>query len=571
MENISHNNLPPLSSNKDSSIPKPSPWFLRPFTQIPKYGWITILVGLLLIFTIFMIREIQHPQIFKLKAHENTLTLSIHPASTTLDNDRAYQIWMRTEQPVAFLNFTVTFDPRLVMLVKDIQLANASFLKLTKVTPASQANATGELTITSGFTPPVYGDVQGSYYEWYRQYGSETHHTGIDFGCPCGTIVKASADGTIILATDQWGEYGGSSVFIDHGLSVGDEHVYTFYTHLSSFTVENGQEVKKGDVIGFVGFAGTGCHLHWGISNKPPEEFLFDEEHAQDQPDHRGWINPENPPRGTFQIAELHMRSKTFEQGVMTNLSFAIPGMQIIGMDGFPFGAVLKQAAVVVNPTPTPTPTPLITPSQTTEPIQPNIETMEKVMSSFPAPSTDCAPVNGTIQYSPWTPCSKTCGGGVQTRIATCVNASCGGTCTEEPVIIQPCNQQDCQTTITIVAAGSPCQGAYPTMKLLIDNEVVATWHEVKGNPWLRQFSHYVYQTDRSISPKQIRVQFVNDCHKSFLEDRNLRVDKIMINGVSYETEDRETYSTGTQNSQGECKSGSPESEWLHCSGYFQY
>lgn len=554
--------------------PPPDPWLIRPFKRIPKQVWTFLLVGFFLLINILVAREIQNPQIFKLKANQNKITISVQPANTILDGDTPYQLWMTADQPVAFMNIALSFDPNIIRLTENIKLANASLLKLVKATTLDEANKTGKIILTTGFEPPVFGNIQGSYYEWYRQYGSETHHTGVDFGVPCGTIVKASADGTVVLAKDQWGFFGGSSVFIDHGPSVGDEHVYTFYTHLSSLAVVPGQQVKKGDVLGFVGYAGTGCHLHWGISNKPPELFINDEEHAQDQPDHLGWINPENPPKGTYEIAELHFAPNTQNQEKTTHISFTIPDLQITGLDNFPFGAVLKQATILVNPIPTPLPISLM-PTPTLQESSSSAQEIASSFSTVPEPSAtptpSCAPVNGTIQYTPWTPCSKLCGGGVQTRIAECIDASCGGVCPEDAVVTQVCNEQDCQTTITIVAAGTSCEGVYPTMQLLIDNEVVSTWNNVQGNPYLRQFSHYVYQTDRSVMPNQIRVQFVNDCHKSLLEDRNLRVDKIMINSVSYETEDIDTYSTGTLDSQGGCKPGIRESEWLHCTGYFQY
>ena len=54
----------------------------------------------------------------------------------------------------------------------------------------------------------------------------------------------------------------GNAVIIDHGLGV-----HSGYYHLSEISVQEGQQVKKGDVVGKVGDTGlaTGPHLHWEI------------------------------------------------------------------------------------------------------------------------------------------------------------------------------------------------------------------------------------------------------------------------------------------------------------------
>lgn len=91
-------------------------------------------------------------------------------------------------------------------------------------------------------------------------------HTGVDFGTPIGTPIKASMDGIVtgVGNTDlvrtcySYGKW----IFIKHpnGLS-------TLYAHLSSQSVQTGQVVKVGDTIGYSGNTGysTGPHLHFGV------------------------------------------------------------------------------------------------------------------------------------------------------------------------------------------------------------------------------------------------------------------------------------------------------------------
>lgn len=84
-------------------------------------------------------------------------------------------------------------------------------------------------------------------------------HTGIDYACPEGTEVLASADGIVMAA--GWDSTGfGYLVVIQH-----DKDHTTLYAHLKAVLVLNNQHVKQGNVIGISGRTGyaTGPHLHF--------------------------------------------------------------------------------------------------------------------------------------------------------------------------------------------------------------------------------------------------------------------------------------------------------------------
>lgn len=87
-------------------------------------------------------------------------------------------------------------------------------------------------------------------------------HKGIDFGAPTGTPVKATSDGVVELAGTQRG-YGNIVVLQHRG------KYSTAYAHLNGFAanVREGQEVKQGQIIGYVGSTGmsTGPHLHYEV------------------------------------------------------------------------------------------------------------------------------------------------------------------------------------------------------------------------------------------------------------------------------------------------------------------
>lgn len=86
-------------------------------------------------------------------------------------------------------------------------------------------------------------------------------HSGRDYAAPCGTPIKAAANGTIIMAGSS-GSYG-NRVVIDHGL-VSGKGLATTYNHLKSINKWSGK-VSRGQVIGYEGSTGrsTGCHLHF--------------------------------------------------------------------------------------------------------------------------------------------------------------------------------------------------------------------------------------------------------------------------------------------------------------------
>lgn len=90
--------------------------------------------------------------------------------------------------------------------------------------------------------------------------GGRRAHKGIDLAGPVGTPIYATADG-IVSRADWFSSYG-LYVSIEHGGAL-----ETRYGHMSRLNVANGQRVRKGDTIGFIGTTGrsTGPHLHYEV------------------------------------------------------------------------------------------------------------------------------------------------------------------------------------------------------------------------------------------------------------------------------------------------------------------
>jgi murein DD-endopeptidase MepM/ murein hydrolase activator NlpD len=108
---------------------------------------------------------------------------------------------------------------------------------------------------------PVAGWLSSSYGTRTDPFNDEkSFHPGLDISADYGTPVLATADGTIENAGLS-GNYG-NMVVVDHGFGI-----TTKYGHLSRIAVGSGQQIKRGDILGYVGSTGrsTGPHLHYEI------------------------------------------------------------------------------------------------------------------------------------------------------------------------------------------------------------------------------------------------------------------------------------------------------------------
>lgn len=113
-----------------------------------------------------------------------------------------------------------------------------------------------------GFTLPVDGPITSPFgLRFHPILHVRKLHDGTDLGAPCGTPIRAPADGRVI--SEYFTEGYGNRLLIDHGLHEG-RHVVTAMNHASGYSVGVGGRVRAGQVVGRVGETGyaTGCHLH---------------------------------------------------------------------------------------------------------------------------------------------------------------------------------------------------------------------------------------------------------------------------------------------------------------------
>lgn len=98
-------------------------------------------------------------------------------------------------------------------------------------------------------------------------------HDGTDFGVPCGSPVRAAADGTVVWESLMAGY--GNQLAIDEGI-LGGHAITASYSHLSSFAVPSGDHVARGQLIAYSGGgagmygagSSTGCHVHFMVMDQ---------------------------------------------------------------------------------------------------------------------------------------------------------------------------------------------------------------------------------------------------------------------------------------------------------------
>jgi len=108
---------------------------------------------------------------------------------------------------------------------------------------------------SAGLIWPIHAPVTS---EFGPRWGG--FHPGIDIAAATGTPIAAAKGGTVVFSgpNDGYGNY----VCIDHGGGMS-----TCYAHQSRIAVSEGQSVRQGEIIGFVGSTGhsTGPHLHFEV------------------------------------------------------------------------------------------------------------------------------------------------------------------------------------------------------------------------------------------------------------------------------------------------------------------
>ena len=149
------------------------------------------------------------------------------------------------------------------------QLIQKRQLEVLKVSDANAAAAS-----LKGFITPAKGPFGSGFgLRMHPIFHEVRPHNGVDIDAKMGEAVWAAKEGRTLYSGSMSGY--GNVIILDHGNGVS-----TLYAHLSKILVNQGDTVKKGEVIGLVGASGwaTGPHLHFevrvGAVAKDPMLFL---------------------------------------------------------------------------------------------------------------------------------------------------------------------------------------------------------------------------------------------------------------------------------------------------------
>jgi len=178
-----------------------------------------------------------------------------------------------------------------------------------------------------------YFGVNPQIYKKFRLAG----HNGLDYGVSIGTRVKAAEKGRVNKTGFDSAGYG-NYIKLDHD----NGRYQTLYAHLSSYAVNTGQTVERGEIIGYTGNTGfsTGPHLHFEL--RIPSQKIPGYPNGEQNPlPHFAAVGPEPDPivivpPGYVRVtapAGLHVRTEPRMTGTIVGTA--------------PYGTAMKKDGVV--------------------------------------------------------------------------------------------------------------------------------------------------------------------------------------------------------------------------------
>lgn len=216
-------------------------------------------------------------------APANTASLSLGDASISVGNDGRFFAGLDRDAPAMLA--LVARDANGGRLARDLRIAprawpiervnvplrgsvpSETFMALRRPELAAINAARGVRSVTDGwlqgFIWPVKGRISGRFGSQRIYQGVPgSYHSGLDIAPGAGVPYVAPADGVVVLAATRPFSLEGNLLIIDHGMGLNSA-----FLHSSRLAVKEGDRVRQGQTIGYVGATGraSGPHLHWSI------------------------------------------------------------------------------------------------------------------------------------------------------------------------------------------------------------------------------------------------------------------------------------------------------------------
>lgn len=186
-----------------------------------------------------------------------------------LDNDTRYKELQRLNDAGLVTRLTQSMD----LLERQLFAQVQSFDQIRE-TVGLEKDKLARIPSVLPLAKDSYTMSSGYGYRRDPVYGSTKLHEGVDLAAPTGTSVYATADGKVAQAQRVAGY--GNCIEIDHAYNY-----ISRYGNLSEILVREGDEIKRGQLIGRVGSTGksTGPHLHYEVrfknESKNPVNYFF--------------------------------------------------------------------------------------------------------------------------------------------------------------------------------------------------------------------------------------------------------------------------------------------------------
>ena len=164
--------------------------------KAPIYLGLTVLVGTLLV----IVSQVQQgARLLGARAYSGQATLSILPASQTLNPSGNVQLWLNADSPVVFVQTEIDFNPAMVQLTGELSIPNASLWRVIRQTSMQDANSSGAMVLILALDPsqrshPPTGAIQLATIKLNANVSTADATTPLVFSSTATQIVNADAN-----------------------------------------------------------------------------------------------------------------------------------------------------------------------------------------------------------------------------------------------------------------------------------------------------------------------------------------------------------------------------------------